>query len=167
MSATTTTTTTKPPTPTIAGGGTFTVLEINWSQAIGAHLEALSLQFAAQIQTRNFSAPIFAYLAPEIDAAWDDFPPCSSRTQYLAALEANAARSPRYGCEVLNACSAVRKSGSRATVWLTVVVTGLPVERHEKMRRESVMKLDWKLGRNRGWKCVRKTELRGSGTGGY
>ncbi|KAK0346155.1 hypothetical protein LTR91_016752 [Friedmanniomyces endolithicus] len=165
MSATPNTTTTKPP-PT-GGAGTFDVLEINWSQAIGAHLESLSRQFAAQIQTRNFSASIFTYLAPEIDAAWDDFPPCSSRTQYLAALEANAARSPRYGCEVLNACSAVRKSGSRATVWLTVVVTGLPVERHEEMLRESVMRLDWKLGRNRGWKCVRKTELRGSGTFGY
>ncbi|KAK1086702.1 hypothetical protein LTR33_001447, partial [Friedmanniomyces endolithicus] len=109
MSATPNTTTTKPP-PT-GGAGTFDVLEINWSQAIGAHLESLSRQFAAQIQTRNFSASIFTYLAPEIDAAWDDFPPCSSRTQYLAALEANAARSPRYACEVLNACSAVRKSG--------------------------------------------------------
>ncbi|TKA66007.1 hypothetical protein B0A55_09280 [Friedmanniomyces simplex] len=149
-----------------ATGATFDVFEIDWSQAIGAHLEHLSRQFAQHVQAHDFSSPVFAHLAPEVDAAWEDFPPCSSREQYLAMLEEIAKRSPRYGCEVLNTCSAVRKSGRKATVWLTVLVTGLPVERHEEMHRESVMKLEWSLGRNRGWKCVRKMELRGSGSFG-
>jgi len=85
----------------------------------------------------------------------------------LAELESFATASPLYTFELVNSFSAVKPSRRKAAVWVTINVTGVPVAQYELANRESVVRFDWRWGRE-GWKCVQQKSLRGSAAfGGF
>ncbi|KAK4961247.1 hypothetical protein LTR10_001737 [Elasticomyces elasticus] len=137
-------------------------LSLETNTSISTHLEDVSCQLVNLIHLRQFDDPMLEqYLDKNIHASWDLRPSATTREQYLIDLNKLIHASPDYGHEIVNCCSSIKSSRRRATVWITLNVSGVPIRQYGGVSRESVVLLEWRWSR-RGWKCIRKKGVRGS-----
>jgi len=130
-------------------------------------LNDLSTHLLHLLVARQFTHPsIFRYFSSEMDSTAHFFGDVHGLPGFLKTCDVCFVLSSKFTYNLLNSCAtAMAVAGDddkqRATVWATLQIGNPPSNEEANVVRESVVKLDWELGREEVWRCVRLSMMRG------